>query len=388
MKDFEFYSPTKIIFGKQGISKLKAEVELYGQKVLLVYGGGSIKRNGIYTQVQNALSSFTIYELSGVTPNPKIETVRKGVSLCKENQIECIVAIGGGSTIDCSKAIAAGAYYEKDPWDLILEPKKIKKALPILDILTISATGSETNNTVVISNPENHLKLGFSSPWIYPKVAILNPEFTYTVPAFQTASGSADILSHLFESYFNDDYTSRVHQSMMEGIMKTVIHYAPMALEQPKNYEARANLMWSATMALNGLFRKAFSCGWSCHAMEHTLSAYYDVTHGAGLAVLTPTWMEYVLDEKSQPRFVEFAKNVWGLSGDDEKTLAKAGIEKTKEFLFETLQLPSTLQELGIEQEKLEEMADNAVHAKGKESIQGFRTLTKEDVLAIYKACY
>lgn len=387
MKNFELYMPTRIVFGKDGLKKLNQEIKKYGTNVLITYGGGSIKKNGIYDQVIEKLSDCNIFELAGIQPNPRIESVRQGVKLCKENKIDVILAIGGGSTIDCSKVIAAGAKYEKDAWDLVLDSSLIQDALPIIDILTLSATGSETNNTAVISDYNQHLKLGVSSPYLFPKTAFLNPEFTYSVPQFQSASGIADIFSHLSEIYFNEDDEAMIHQSMMEGVYRTIIHYAPIVLEHPDHYQARANIMWSATMALNGLFRTAFGGGWSCHPMEHTLSAYYDVTHGAGLAVLTPAWMEYVLDEKSMHRFADFARNVWQIQEGPEEEMARAAIEKTKEFFFKTLRLPSSLSQLGVLEDKLSEMAQNAVDSKGG-VIKGFRTLEKEDVLKIYQNCF
>ena len=387
MKNFELYMPTRIIFGKDCLGKLNQEIKKYGTNVLLTYGGGSIKRTGIYDLVMEKLNDCNVFELGGIHPNPRIESVRMGAKLCKEHKIDVILAVGGGSTIDCSKVIAAAAKYEQDAWDLVMDSSLIQDALPIIDVLTLSATGSETNSSAVISDLDQHLKLGLSSEFFFPKAAFLNPEFTYTVPAFQSASGMADIFSHLSEIYFNDDNEAMIHQSMMEGIYKTLIHYAPIILEHPDHYEARANVMWSATMALNGLFRTAFGSAWSCHPMEHTLSAYYDVTHGAGLAVLTPAWMEYVLDEKSLGRFADFGRNVWQIQDGSDEEIAHAAIEKTKEFLFKTLRLPSSLSQLGVSEDKLSEMAQNAVDSKGG-VIKGFRTLEKEDVLKIYQNCF
>ena len=387
MKNFELYRPTRIVFGKDALEKLNKEIKKYGTNVLLTYGGGSIKRTGIYDQVMAQLQDCNVVELPGIQPNPRIESVREGARLCKENNIDVILAVGGGSTIDCSKVIAAAAKYDGDGWDIVLDQKIIQDALPLVDVLTLSATGSETNSSAVISDMDQHLKLGMASEFFYPRAAFMNPEFTYTVPTYQSASGMADIFSHLSEIYFNDDYEAMIHQSMMEGIYKSLIHYAPIVLEQPENYEARANIMWSATMALNGLFRTAFGGGWSCHPIEHTLSAYYDVTHGAGLAVITPAWMEYVLDETTMPRFVEFAKNVWDIHEGSDEEIAHAGIEKTKEFFFKTLNLPSHLTDFGVEEAKLEEMAQNAVDSKGG-VIKGYRTLEKEDVLKIYQNCF
>ena len=282
MENFNFCVGTRILFGKGQEEKLPELLRPYGNKVLLTYGGGSIKRTGLYDRIKNLLHEFEIFELGGIEPNPRIESVYAGAEICKEEDIDVILAVGGGSTIDCSKAIAAAAYYEGDAWDLILHPDWIEKALPICTVLTLSATGSEMDNGGVITNLKTKEKLGFGNPLLLPKASVLNPENTFTVPASQTAAGSADIMSHILEVYF-DTRRAAVPDRISEGLLKTVIQYAPIAVREPENYEARAELMWTSSLAINGICSTGKDCAWSCHPMEHELSAYYDITHGVGL---------------------------------------------------------------------------------------------------------
>lgn len=385
MNNFVLNIPTKVYFGKEQMNELHSIIAAYGKKVLLVYGGGSIKANGIYDVVIKQLANCEVFELKGVNPNPRIESVREGTRLCKEHTIDVILAVGGGSCIDCSKAIAAATYSERDPWDIILDASVVEKALPIVSVLTLSATGSEMNSSGVISNLEQNLKLGFSNTLLYPKVSILDPTNTYSVPTIQTAAGTADILSHLYEIYFNETQGAFVQEEMAHAYMKTCIKYAPIALKQPDHYEARANLMWAATLSLNGLVASGFGKSWSCHPMEHVLSAYYDITHGVGLAIITPRWMRYILNDKTLSRFVLYGKEVWNVDATlSDMEIAEKGIALTEQFLFETLGLPKTLGEVGIDDSKLEEMAQSAVDSKGG-AINGFMRLEKEDVLEIFK---
>ncbi len=387
MINFELSMPTKICFGKGQMNALHDIIATYGTKVLLVYGGGSIKRNGIYDCVCEQLKDCEVYELANVNPNPRLESVQAGAQLCKQHQIDVILSVGGGSCIDCSKAIAGAAFYDGDAWDLVLDAKKISKALPIVTILTLSATGSEMNCSGVITNWQENLKLGFANPLLYPKVSILDPENTYSVPSIQTAAGTADILSHLFETYFNHVEGAFVQEQLAHSFMKTCIKYGVVAMEEPTNYEARANLMWAATLSLNGLVGAGFGKSWSCHPMEHVLSAYYDITHGVGLAILTPRWLRYILDDTTVARIALYGMEVWGINENyDIYTIANQAIDKTEEFLFDQLKLPRTLQEVGIDDSKLEEMAQSAVDSKGG-VINGFKPLKMEDVLAIYKMC-
>lgn len=360
MKNFEFCVTTDILFGSGQERQLPEKLKSYGKKILLTYGGGSIKKTGLYDRLKALLSDFEVFELGGIAPNPKIESVRAGAAICKSEGIDIILAVGGGSTIDCSKAIAAAAYYDGDAWELLLDMSKITKALPVAVVLTIAATGSEMDSVAVISNAETKEKLPLFSPLLLPRVAVLNPENTYTVPPFQTASGAADIMSHVIENYF-DREQAFVPDALNEGLLRTVITYAPVALEEPSNYEARAQLMWASTLALNGLGSTGKNFAWSCHYIEHELSAFYDVTHGAGLAVLTPSWMRYILSEETVDKFCDYAANVWGFSREEDKfTLANRGIDATEAF-FKRIGLPSTLTELGIDDAMFEIMAEKAV---------------------------
>lgn len=379
--------PTKLYFGKGQISHLDEILRSLGKKVLLTYGGGSIKKMGLYDTVIDILKKggFEVTELSGIEPNPRIESVEEGVRLCKENNIDVILAVGGGSTIDCSKAIAAGVFYDGDLWDMVASYHGTLKALPLVDILTLSATGSEYDGGGVITNLKTHEKIGNS--YTYPCASICDPTYTFSVSKYQTASGTADIMSHIFEGYFSRTEDSDLSDHIAEGVLRTAIKYLPVALKEPDNYTARANLMAISSVACSGIPQYGKQdTGWPCHAMEHELSAFYDITHGIGLAILTPRWMRFILekDPSCTWRFVRFAKNVWGLNGDDEKALAIAGIEKLEEF-FAQSGIPQNLTELKITDEHFEEMA---VHANdGNYLKDAFVALTNEDIVEIYKAC-
>lgn len=380
MKNFEFCVTTDILFGSDQESHLPAKLNAYGKKILLAYGGGSIKKTGLYDRLKNLLKNFEVFELGGIAPNPKIESVNAGAAICKKEGIDMILAVGGGSTIDCAKAIAAAAYYDGDAWDLLLDMSKITKALPIAVVLTIAATGSEMDSAAVISNMRTNEKLPLFSPLILPRVSVLNPENTYTVPPFQTAAGSADIMSHVIENYF-DREQAFVPDALNEGLLRAVIKYTPIALKQPFSYEARAQLMWASTLALNGLGSTGKTFAWSCHYIEHELSAFYDITHGAGLAVLTPKWMRHILSEDTVDKFCDYAVNIWGLErGNDKFALANQGIDATEAF-FKSIGLPSRLAELGIDNARFELMAKNAVRIGGLQN--AYVPLSEKDVLTI-----
>jgi len=387
MKNYTHNIPTVMHFGKGAISHLNDALTQFGKNVLITYGGGSIKRIGLYDEVMTILKDggFTVTELAGIDPNPRIESVIEGVRLCKENEIDVILAIGGGSTIDCSKAIACGVYYEGDLWHMVETGDHYRKALPLVDILTLSATGSEFDGGGVITNMATHEKLGAS--FTYPAVSICDPTYTFSVPAYQTAAGSADIMSHIFEGYFSRTMDSDLSDGIAEAILKSVMKNCPVALKEPDNYSARANLMADASVACSGIpeYGKQ-GTGWPCHAMEHELSAYYDITHGVGLAILTPRWMRHILkkDPTSLPRFVKFAKNVMGLSGDDESALAWEAIDALEAY-FKSTGIPMTLSELDIDETHF---ADMAHHANDGGYLAGaFVALTDEDIVEIYKAC-
>ena len=387
MYQFVYNIPTKVYFGRDQLSHLSEELRRCGTRVLLTYGGGSIKRTGLYDRITEAVrgAGLTLFELSGIDPNPRIESVRRGAELCREKHIDVVLAVGGGSTIDCSKLIAAGALYDGDPWDFLTRKAAADKALPLVTVLTLAATGSEMDAGGVISNPETADKIGYAAPAMQPRVSFLDPSLTYTVSARQTACGSADILSHAIETYFNETGSMYLLDSFLEGIMRTVVRYAPIALRDPENEEARANLMWASSWAINGFARACQSCGWSCHPMEHQLSAVYDITHGLGLAILTPRWMERVLDEGSVQRFRDFAVRVFDVDGSlPAGAAAREGIDRLSAFLFDTLGLERTLTEIGIDDSRFSAMAEKAC---GGKVIAGYRALTPADVEEIYRSC-
>lgn len=389
MENFTYYAPTKISFGEGQVAQLPELLAPYGKKVLLAYGGGSIKKNGIYQQVIDLLAKAEaeVVELGGIEPNPRITTVREGVALCREHDIDVVLAVGGGSTIDCAKAIAAGVKYAGDPWDFTQNRALVQDALPLVTVLTMAATGSEMNMGAVITNLETNEKLGTGGPSMIPKASILDPTYTYTVSKWQTAAGAADMMSHLIESYFtvND---ADVQDRLAEGLMKTVVKYAPIALAEPANYQARANLMWTSSLALNGLTRQGKQGVWSCHPIEHELSAYYDITHGVGLAIVTPRWMTHILNEDTVAKFVEYGENVWGINADgrDPFEVAREAIQALTDC-FASWGIPMTLPEVGIDKEKIRLMSEKAVeHSTIADN--AYVPLTADDVEAILLACF
>ena len=388
MNSFVYNIPTKVYFGENQLGNLTKELLKFGKRVLLAYGGGSIKRIGLYDKVIGELNAagMEVYELAGIEPNPRIESVRAGVKLCKEHNIDVILAVGGGSTIDAAKFMAAGSCVEHDPWEFFgANAKPIDNALPIVTILTLAATGSEMDTAGVISNLETGDKLGRLAPALLPKVSFLDPTLTYSVSKFQTACGAADIMSHIIEVYFNTQEDLFMLDCFMEGMLKTIVKFAPEALANPENYEARANLMWTSSWAINGFINGGKRKAWSCHPMEHELSAVYDITHGLGLAILTPRWMEYCLDESNVDKYVQYGVNVFGIDSSlDKMTIARESIRLTAEFLFDTLGLQRTFTEVGIKRKDFELMSRKACRYG---EIKGFKTLTQADVVNIFEMC-
>ncbi|WP_291256458.1 iron-containing alcohol dehydrogenase [Fusobacterium sp.] len=387
MYKFVYNIPTKVYFGSDQLSKLGKEIKKLGDRVLICYGGGSIKRIGLYDQVLEELKKeeLEIFELSGIEPNPRVISVNAGADICKKEKIDVLLAIGGGSVIDCTKAIAAATYYEGDAWDIVTKKVPVTKCLPIVTILTLAATGSEMDAGGVIRNMETNDKIGVASPLMQPKVSFLDPKNTYTVSSYQTACGSVDILSHIIETYFNTEGSMYMLDCFMEGMMKSVVKYAPIAMKDPENEEARANLMWTSSWAINGFVRSCQHCSWSCHSMEHQLSAYYDITHGLGLGIVTPRWMRYILDEENAQRFRNFAVAVFGVDSKlDNMSAALEGIKRFEEFLFVELGLTSNLKELGIDRTHFDIMAEKAC---GNGILKGFKELNKEDIKRIYEMC-
>lgn len=389
MNNFIYEIPTKVYFGENQLQgNLSKEIEKYGTKVLLVYGGESIKKIGLYEEVINEIrsSKIEIYEFSGIEPNPRHTKINEAVQICKEKDIDVILAVGGGSVIDSCKLICAGKYYDGDVWDLIIKKAKIEKALPLITILTLSATGSEMNGTSVISNMETNEKKSVKTPLLLPKVSFLNPKVTYSVSKYQTACGSADILSHIMETYFARNSGLYMLDTVMEGLMKTVIKYAKIAYIEPENYEARANLMWASSWAINGFARMDKEPNtWICHLLEHQLSAFYDITHGLGLAIVTPRYLKYVLNEDTVDRYYQFGINVWGIDSNLPKMeVAKKSIEYLEEFLYKDLNLTDNLTDLNIDNSNFEEMA-NRICGNGK--VEAFVDIRKVDVVKIFNAC-
>lgn len=385
MNNFTFHVPTDIRFGKGQIACLPEELEKYGKKVLLVYGGGSIKRSGLYDQIMELLKEFEVFELSGIAPNPKLDSVEEGSAICKKEDIDVILAVGGGSVIDASKHIAAAACYDGAPWELVMDRSLVKKALPVMVVLTICATGSEMNSGAVISNEKTHEKLEINTPLLYPKLSVCDPTYLYTLPPKQTAAGAVDILSHVMEQYFQPNNEAYITDVLSEAVMKTVVRYARQAMDEPQNYEARSNLMWASTVGLNHLLTVGKGGAWSVHPIEHVVSAYYDITHGVGLAILTPAWMEYVLSAQTAPRFARFAREVFGVTEPDDSIAARLGIEKVKEF-NRSIGMPHSLAEAGVPEDKFAEMAAEAVRTSGL-ATRAYVKLQAEDVEKIFWMC-
>ena len=385
MQNFDYMTPTRLIFGKDCITKLPEVMNAVGKKVLLTYGGGSIKKIGLYDKVKELLKDFEIIELSGIQPNPKYDpSVLDGVRLCKDNDIDVILAVGGGSVLDCSKAIAAGAKYDGDPWDLISCKAKAKAALPIVDILTLAATGSEYDYYGVISRTETNDKIGYGDPLLYPVVSFLDPAYTFTVSKKQTAAGCADAMNHIMEQYFCEDSTI-LNDGFMEAGLKSLMINTKKCLEAPEDYTARAEMMLTCTYGCNGIYSLGSSySGWPCHGMEHALSAYYDITHGEGLAIITPRWMKHILSEKTIDRFVKYGVNVFGIDSSlDKFDIAEKAIQATYDF-FKSIGIPMTLREVGIDESRIDEMAHHVAENEGLEN--AWAPLLEKDIAEIFRA--
>ncbi len=387
MNSFIYDIPVKVYFGENQLDHLGEELSKYGKRVLLTYGGGSIKKTGLYDSVVAEIkkAGLEFFELSGIAPNPRIDSVREGAEICKKENIDVLLAVGGGSTLDATKWMAAGACVDHDPWDFFSKWSPVENALPVLTILTLSATGSEMDCGGVISNPDTKDKIGRMEPPLLPKVSFLDPTLTYTVSPYQTACGAADMMSHIMEVYFNMDKDLYMLDCFMEGMMKTIIKYAPIAMKEPDNYEARANLMWTSSWAINGFVDGGKQQEWSCHPMEHELSAVYDITHGLGLAILTPRWMAYCLDENTKSKYYQFGVNVFGIdSALDEMSVAQKSIELLSDFFFKTLGLNSTFTQVGIKKEDFPIMAKKACNG---DVLQGFKPLRQSDIEKIFEMC-
>ncbi len=384
--DFTFHNPTRIYFGKTAIDNLSTELAKYGKTVLLVYGKGAIKKIGLYGKVLEILKKAgkTVVELSGIKPNPSYKQVLEGASLVRTYNADLILAVGGGSTIDCAKAISVSAYCERDPWEKywINGEEVDHKIVPVGAILTMAGTASEMNGGSVITNEGRMLKNGrvFASN-VHPHFSILNPEYTFSVSEYQMASGIFDTMSHLMEEYFSgeDDNTT---DYVIEGIMKSLIRSAKIAMKNPTDYEARSNIMWCATLGLNYIAGVSKTQDWEVHMIEHQLGAYTDCTHGAGLAAISVAYYKYICPFGLE-KFVRFAKNVWDVNveGISKQQAAIAGIDKLEEFIKE-LKLPTSIRELGATEEMLPLIANSTIVGGG------YKQMEAEDILTVLKNCY
>ena len=357
MQNFDYQTPTRLIFGEGVISSLPEVMKSFGKKVLMTYGSGSIKRLGLYDKVKELLQDYEIYELPDIQPNPKYDpSVLDGVRICKEN----------------------------DPWDLISYKVKAKAALPIVDILTLAATGSEYDCGGVISRTETNDKIGYMDPLLFPVCSILDPVYTFTVSKKQTAAGCADAMNHIMEQYFTED-TTLLNDGFCEAGLKSLMANAKKCLENPEDYTARAEMMQACTYGCNGIYALGNSAsGWPCHGMEHALSAYYDITHGEGLAILTPRWMKHILSDRTVGRFVKYGVNVFGIDSSLEPyEIAEKAIEETYRF-FESIGIPMHLKEVGIDESRLSEMARHIAENEGLEN--AYVPLLEQDIQDILKA--
>lgn len=382
MLNFTVHIPTRIHFGKGQVKQLKEELKPYG-KILLAYGGGSVKKIGLYQRVIDLLKEIDVdyVELPGIQSNPRLSSVYHGIELCKTNDVQFILGVGGGSVIDCVKAIAAGAKYDGDIWDVYQRKGSVTKALPLGSVLTLSATGSEMNGGSVISREASEEKLSMISNHCKPVFSILDPEYTFSVSPYQTAAGTVDMISHLLEQYFTPVQEGFLIDRVIEGLIKTAIEFGPKAIENPQNYDARGQLMWCSSLALNGLP----SCGrygdWATHLIEHEVSAIYDLTHGVGLSIITPAWMRHVLDDQGIEKFIAFAENIFGITDDDPYVAANKGIDALEHF-FKSLNMPVRFSEVDIRSDRFEEMAEKSVRFG---DLGHFKKLNKESVLEILK---
>jgi len=388
MNNFIFENSTKVYFGKGCVKEyLVCLTEKYGERVMLCYGGGSIKKNGIYEEVTEKLKSAgkKVFEFPGIMANPTYRKVLEGAEFAKENEIDVILGVGGGSVMDCCKAISLAARYEGDVWaDFWARPGIIDfKPLPLGVIVTVAGTGSECNGGAVITNEDLKVKTGRDYPQCNPKFALLDPEYTYSVPEFQMVSGGFDTLSHIMEIYFSEPDEDNVSDDIAEALMKNVIRNLRAAVAGPKDYTARSNLMWDATMAENRIIKLGKKTDFECHQMEHQLGAYTDCNHGAGLAVLHPVYYRHIY-RSGIAKFKKFAVNVWGIPADgkSDEEIAGAGVEALADFIKE-IGMPATLQELGIDETvDLKEIADSCAVVPSS-----YKKMTHEEILEIFQEC-
>jgi alcohol dehydrogenase len=384
MLDFSYHRRTRLHFGKKSISKLSEELPRFGDKVLLVTGGSSVRTSGLYDRVRAELAKAgkTIFEVTGVKPNPRVESVRQGIAICRKEGVHLVLGVGGGSTVDAAKGMAAGALYPGDVWDLYQYKAPCTDALPIGCILTLAATGTEMNGNSVVTNFETGEKLGLVTPYaLQPSFSILDPATTLTVPPDHTTNGCVDIMVHVFEQYFSRTPATPLQDRMAEAVLMTMIENARKVRAAPADYDTRANIMWCGTIALNDLLGLGKAGDWASHGIEHELSAVYDIAHGAGLAIVSPQWMKHVLDA-GVGKLEQYARRVWDVTTADAKTAALEGIEKTRSF-FKEIGAPTTLGEVGIGPDRLAEMAKKATR---QGPIGAYKKLDAAAVEAILRA--
>lgn len=387
MVNFDYQTPTRLIFGKGVVAeKLQGVMAKFGKKVLLTYGGGSIKRSGLYDQVKEILKDKEIFELGGIEPNPKFNpSVLEGVKICKEQKIDVILSVGGGSVLDCTKAIAGAACSDADPWDVVTGKVRNTSAVPIVDIITLAATGSEYDCGGVISRTETNDKLAYFSPFVFPAVSFIDPTYTFTLPVKQTLAGVADCINHIMEQYFCGEHIM-MNDAFMEGAIKSLMKNVKIVLNDPENYDARAEIFYATTLGCNGIYALGNSAsGWPMHSIEHALSAYYDITHGIGLAIVTPRWMKHILKENTIERFVSFGKGVFGIDPElPEIEIAIMAIKAIHDF-YKEIGIPMTLREVGIDESRIDEMAKHIADNEGLEN--AWAPLLEKDIKEILIDC-
>jgi alcohol dehydrogenase YqhD (iron-dependent ADH family) len=385
MDNFFYHSPTALYFGKGQAGQISNLIKGKFKKILIVTGRKSVKENRIFDsvvkEVEKAGSGFI--ELSGIKPNPRIESVRQGIGLCKKHDVDLVLGVGGGSVIDASKAVAAGALCDNDCWDFFIKKAEPKEALPVGCVLTLAATGTETNGNCVITDEKSKRKLALCAQVLRPIFSILDPEYTFTVNRYNTAAGIVDIIAHVFEQYFSHTPACTLQDEMSLGVINTCLKYAPVVMEEPCNYEARANIMFAGTIALNGLLGLGRQADWASHGIEHELSALYDIAHGAGLSIIMPNWLGYVLDECTMPKIADYGRRVWSIDPRNGLCdIALKAIGLTKSF-FQSLGMPVSLAELDIGSEHFNIIAENVVsHYK---TLGHFKRLSGNDVVNILK---
>lgn len=387
MVNFDYQTPTRLIFGRGVVQeKLHDVMEKFGKRVLITWGGGSIKRSGLYDQVRDILKDKEIYELPGIEPNPKYDpSVLEGVRICKEKNIDVILSVGGGSVLDCTKAIAGAACSDADPWDVITMKVPTLKAIPIVDIITLAATGSEYDRGGVISRTDTNDKLAYFSDLVFPAVSFIDPTYTFTLPVRQTLAGVSDCINHIMEQYFCGEHIM-MNDAFMEGAIKSLMKNVRIVLEDPENYDARAEIFYATTLGCNGIYSLGNSeSGWPMHAIEHALSGHYDINHGEGLAIVTPRWMKHILSEKTIERFVSFGTGVFGIDPAlPEMEIAEKAIQSIHDF-YREIGLPMTLHEVGIDGSRIDEMAHHIAVNEGLEN--AWAPLYEEDIAAILRDC-